>query len=801
MLASPRVGTHARLGAGCVAALLLVGAIPAAVAQTGEAGTPVAPGTWQAFPAMRQVQAIASSDGTLWAGTDGGVFRYDPASGEIRRYTTVDGLSSPAVRSLAIDERHAAVWIGHASGTLDRLDPRTGAIRTFFEIARADRYAQRGINRIRPTGDSLLVATDFGVVVFDVVRGEVRDTFERFGALETGIPVFDILAAPLSDGAPGFWVATRDGVASARQDAPNLRAASAWTVDAASPRPALVLAYFDGAIFAGKGRSPGSADPDGDLRRRVAQGHWARQYVTLDPVFDLISAGDRLTAISPFFVGVLAPGAPPTTHQVLDATMLISAGRGPDGRVWVGDRVRGVLQLPVPGPVSGPVEAVQTVVPSGPLTNDVRSIDVGADGAVWVGYRPSLGLIDGMGRLSGASWTNFSTLTGHRVASGTIRSVVADRRGMAWGSAEGGGLMRVEPDGTVTVFGEDNSTLRAEAGFPGFIISHGVTEGPDGRIWVTNYGAVNPLHVWDPDGGWTAVPRPAATPAIANRFSTITVDRFGQKWVSLIHTTSPAGAGFMAIRTGATDPTQTDAVAVTGAGSAATGTGLPHPSVRAMVEDLDGRMWIGTERGLALVFSPGSAVANPALAQPTWARTADQAAYLLRDLHIFAMTVDASGRLWLASSSGLWVVNAAGNEVEAHFTPENSPLASTAVIDLVYDATTGTIWLATEAGVMSYRTTSTAPARRAERLRVYPNPYRPAQDPFVRIEGLVARTRIRILTPDGQVVAAMEARGGSATWDGRDQRTGQLVPSGVYLVSAAGMDGEGTAHGKIAVIR
>jgi hypothetical protein len=65
----------------------------------------------------------------------------------------------------------------------------------------------------------------------------------------------------------------------------------------------------------------------------------------------------------------------------------------------------------------------------------------------------------------------------------------------------------------------------------------------------------------------------------------------------------------------------------------------------------------------------------------------------------------------------------------------------------------------------------------------------------------VAETRIRILTADGQVVASFEARGGAATWDGRDQRTGQPVPSGVYIVAAAGAGGEGTAYGKIAVIR
>lgn len=258
----------------------------------------------------------------------------------------------------------------------------------------------------------------------------------------------------------------------------------------------------------------------------------------------------------------------------------------------------------------------------------------------------------------------------------------------------------------------------------------------------------------------------------------------------------------MVVRTGDPfDPSDDEAVAIVGAGSAATGTGLPDPNVRAFAEDLDGRLWIGTARGLAIVFSPGSVFANPNLATPSWARTPDQASYFLRDLNIYAIAVDPASRKWLASSDGAWLLNAAGNEVLAHFTPENSPLPSATVLDVAIDDASGTVYFATDQGIVSYRGDSVAPAARADRLQVFPNPYRPEADPFVRVEGLVAETRIRILTIDGQVVASFDGRGGTATWDGRDQRTGQLVPSGVYLVAAAGLNGEGTSYGKIAIVR
>ena len=89
-------------------------------------------------------------------------------------------------------------------------------------------------------------------------------------------------------------------------------------------------------------------------------------------------------------------------------------------------------------------------------------------------------------------------------------------------------------------------------------------------------------------------------------------------------------------------------------------------------------------------------------------------------------------------------------------------------------------------------------------LFVYPNPVvisgtgnGPTQ---VTIEGLVDETSMSVVSALGNVVASLRTRGGRAVWDLRDVG-GQLVPSGVYLVIAVGSNGEGTAFGKVAVIR
>jgi flagellar hook assembly protein FlgD len=56
------------------------------------------------------------------------------------------------------------------------------------------------------------------------------------------------------------------------------------------------------------------------------------------------------------------------------------------------------------------------------------------------------------------------------------------------------------------------------------------------------------------------------------------------------------------------------------------------------------------------------------------------------------------------------------------------------------------------------------------------------------------------MTGSGILVAAIQARGKQALWDGRDVR-GELVPPGVYLVSASSATTNTSAVGKIAVTR
>jgi ligand-binding sensor domain-containing protein len=171
---------------------------------------------WTSHTAMREVTDIAVSNGVIWTATRGGLFSYETDTGVIQRYTTVEGLSGIHPGALAVDPARNSVWLGYGNGIIDRLNIETGAVRTFHDIARATQFASRSINNLQVVSDTLLVATSFGLVVFDVEKAEVRDSYNRFGGMAPGTAVRDVLVADVPAGGRGFWLATDDGVAVVR---------------------------------------------------------------------------------------------------------------------------------------------------------------------------------------------------------------------------------------------------------------------------------------------------------------------------------------------------------------------------------------------------------------------------------------------------------------------------------------------------------------------------------------------------------------------------------------------------------
>ena len=763
----------------------------AAFAQRGSAQT----GAWTSHTSMQAVQTLAVTPQAVYAGTSGGVFSLDRSSGELSSYTIVDGMHSVDVNTIAADDQ-GILWIGYSDGVIDRLDPATRSVETYRDIERAEQFSTRTVRRMGIVGSDLIVATGFGLVVFDVQRREVRDTYSRLGTFNPGIEVRDFsIEGDPSNGT--LWLATSEGVAYANLSQSNLQDPGAWSNDAQSANEVFSIAAFEGSIYTGT---------ETGVYRRQVDGTYAKIGSSSEQIQALVPTADRLFAVGQFNLYAVESGG----LRVLATEIARRPGDvevADDGTVWIGDLEKGLVRGAPINSQSQAVEELDVYVPDGPIDGRFSRLAVAPDGFLAAGGVPGprLGFytLDVDGR-----WTSYTVaLTPEIGTQGSFQFVAIDQDRTVWAGSVGGGVTSVDRDGGITHYDEQNSSLLSAAAATNFIITGGIATDASNHVWVSTLGSSVPLHLRSPDGTWTPL-GPYVGDGLNSRstaFGRIFVDSFGQKWIIVRDESSFSNTrGLMVLDTKGTPADDSDDSFRFFGSVGAGGQGLPSVIVTSVVEDRDGLVWVGTEEGLAYFVNTGIVAEDPN-ATPIWPQRADRSEgiFLLFGLRVNCLAVDPANRIWVGTDEGIRIIQSVegGFEEVLQITTDNAPLPSDQIVDISVHPASGRVYVATAAGMVSTRGVAIEPVRSADDLFVFPNPVdmRVISAPEINIEGLVEETTISIVDGGGRVVRRFDARGGRALWDGRDE-SGAVVASGVYVVVAVGANGEGAAYGKVAII-
>lgn len=226
-------------------------------------------------------------------------------------------------------------------------------------------------------------------------------------------------------------------------------------------------------------------------------------------------------------------------------------------------------------------------------------------------------------------------------------------------------------------------------------------------------------------------------------------------------------------------------------------------AVTCMVEDSDGSVWLGSDEGVFIIRRPvdmlnsGTTVEHVKVSRNDGSGYAD---YLLDGIKISSISIDASGRKWISTTSdGIYLVARDGREIVEHFTTGNSDIPTDEINVVLCSDIDNTVYAGTRYGVSCYGADFAPVADDFFNVTVYPNPVRPDYSGPVTIEGLSERSLVKIGDASVNIFFQGRPEGGMLTWNCCD-RSGKRVTSGVYYVFASSSDGSEGVVTKIMVI-
>jgi len=228
--------------------------------------------------------------------------------------------------------------------------------------------------------------------------------------------------------------------------------------------------------------------------------------------------------------------------------------------------------------------------------------------------------------------------------------------------------------------------------------------------------------------------------------------------------------------------------------------------VTALSLDNNGRVWIGTNKGVATISNPESVFTdNYFFVKPIITETSehdgDYSQYLLSSKYITAIECDSKHRKWISTlNSGVFVVNESGSEEEFHFNESNSGLPGDSVFMMKYIPKTGEVYIKTNCGLASYLTDTQETQENLSSVKVFPNPVRPDFDGEICISGLEENCDIRITDIAGNLVYKTVSEGGKIFWDGINQN-GHRCSTGVYLIFISSLNTKNTTVKKLLMVK
>jgi Two component regulator propeller len=716
-------------------------------------------GTWRVHASYNAINSIALAENKVFGAASNGVMILDRSENVLSVYSKLSGLSGTTITSVNYDKSTASLIIAYADGGFDVIRSDS-EIMTFDPTKNSTFTSSKKIHDIFLYKTNAYLSTDYGIVVFDMVRQQVKETWRDLG--EQGETLSIKQSTVNGD---SIFLATKKGVMASNLNA-NLLDFNSWKrFDMEEFNgPVESIASFNGSIYAAINNSGIHSYKGGGWIKEnyLQQNSFRSLHASSSSLF--IAAGNTLWKLSKD--NVLSEITSPLLGEPRFAVEDL------DGFLWIGDGKNGLVSN-----VSG---SFKNFLPNCPSNGKARHLnyEAGVLYALAGGYSVEGLRLENPGNtdlhLNGIWTTEKSTILD------LTDLVINHRTTKIYRSSFGFGVEERDAWGGIKLFDETNSPLINTDRMGRSVNIPSVETSAEG-LWIANYGAAEPLHLLKDDQTWESF----SFPLPASRYPLqLAIDFFGSVWMVL----NPVqGGGILVFNKSKNAAAYLTNVAGSG--------GLPGQSVYSIDVDRDGMVWIGTDQGVAYVINP-SEVFSPGVdaIKPIFENR-----FLLRDDKVTAIAVDGGNRKWMGTERGVWLFNSTGEELIYNFTTDNSPLLSNTIRDIEINDQTGEVFFATDEGLISFRADATESNFTFQSVKVFPNPVTANFAGSVGISGLATDALVKITDVTGKLIWQTQANGGTATWNVQDNK-GRRATTGIYLIFSATANGEESIVAKIAVV-
>ncbi|GAA5041916.1 hypothetical protein GCM10011506_43940 [Marivirga lumbricoides] len=701
-------------------------------------------GTWRNHSDYSNGRKVAELGSKIFCATEGGLFYFDTEDGSINTLSITSGLNGIEISTLQSTSEKDFLFIGYKDGTLDIIN-KTLEINSFAVIKNSEMLGSKAINNITTKDNITYLATDFGVVLYDVEQNRVIDSYTNLN--NEGNP---LAINHLSIDDEYLYLSTSEGLLQGSLDPQvNLKDFQNWNRLPISSK---------GDVF-----SIMKTVKDGDnnllalaenniVYRRSAQS-WDTAYISTDVLHNLVQEDNKILLLDGSSVYEYNNNTFPLLFS--DETSLgfndLLFFRN---TAYIADSNRGLLQYQ-----QGSFQPIEPQGPKG-FPNILRQIE---------GYTFSMNdEFPGFSYFINGKWNH----VGEDVNDNPLPLFID----VAIDLLTGNGIFLSKEDGiyswdtneiSLASISLDNSEYKWEK----------LATGSEAKLWVAGRNSLDEIVVYNITDNKLYETGLNTSLQIRDFEIAFNGDKYFATNNGLVVFNESEG-GVRILNN------------VAGNGS------LPANSITDLAIDLSGTLWIGTTEGVCFFNNFTSVLSGESVnvIKPIF-----EGFFLFNGVAINNIAIDGGNRKWITTNDGLWLFDENINENIVHFESNNSPIMNENIRQLVINPLNGEVFLSSATQFISYRTDATQASETHSAVEVFPNPVSLSAHSSVTIRGLAYNNEVMITDLAGNLIQKGKANGGTFSWS-LSNYSGFRIKKGVYLVFSINSDGTETYRTKFAVV-